>query len=134
MTWPTAATKANLDSAGDDPSQARAELAALVDKVNALITDAVPPIVGLFVTNGTSNPSTVEGSGFTVVRSGVGSFAVTFTASFASRARVVCSTGTAGLRWATPYNATTSGVTIIIADSTGSAIDLSGLVVTFFAK
>ncbi len=33
----TQATKNNLDQATDDPSQARAELAALVDKVNAII-------------------------------------------------------------------------------------------------
>ena len=34
MTWPTAATKVNLDSAADDPKQARGDLAALVDKFN----------------------------------------------------------------------------------------------------
>jgi hypothetical protein len=37
MTLPAAATKANLDAATDDPSQARAELVALIDKFNALL-------------------------------------------------------------------------------------------------
>lgn len=38
MTLPAAATKVNLDAATDDPSQARAELVALIDKFNALLT------------------------------------------------------------------------------------------------
>lgn len=38
MSLPTAATKTHLDAASDDPKQARAELAALVDTVNALLT------------------------------------------------------------------------------------------------
>lgn len=37
MTVPSAATKAYLDAATDDPKLARAELADLVDKVNAII-------------------------------------------------------------------------------------------------
>ena len=36
MTWPTAATKVNLDQASDDPKQARTELADLVDQFNTL--------------------------------------------------------------------------------------------------
>lgn len=38
MTLPASATKANLDSSTDDPKLARAELADLVDKFNALLT------------------------------------------------------------------------------------------------
>ncbi len=39
MTWPvTPATKANLDAATDDPSQARAELVALIDSFNNLVS------------------------------------------------------------------------------------------------
>lgn len=37
MTLPSNATKTHLDSAGDDPKQARGELASLVDKFNDLI-------------------------------------------------------------------------------------------------
>lgn len=40
MTIPSAnLTKTHMDASTDDPSQARAEIAAIVDKVNALITD-----------------------------------------------------------------------------------------------
>ena len=38
MALPTAASKDHLDAATDDPKLARAELASLVDKVNAIIT------------------------------------------------------------------------------------------------
>lgn len=38
MALPAAATKVHLDAGADDPKQARAELAALVDTVNALLT------------------------------------------------------------------------------------------------
>jgi len=38
MTLPSNATKANLDQSTDDPKLARAELADLVDKFNALLT------------------------------------------------------------------------------------------------
>lgn len=38
MTLPSPATKVHLDSAADDPQQARAELASLVDGFNALLT------------------------------------------------------------------------------------------------
>lgn len=38
MTWPTAATKADLDQGTDDPKQARTELATLIDKFNELRT------------------------------------------------------------------------------------------------
>lgn len=36
MAWPTTLSKTHLDEASDDPSQARAELAATVDAVNAI--------------------------------------------------------------------------------------------------
>lgn len=36
MTWPSDADKTELDEAGDDPKQARTELATLVDKFNTL--------------------------------------------------------------------------------------------------
>lgn len=36
MTWPSAATKVHMDQASDDPKQARAELADLVDQFNLL--------------------------------------------------------------------------------------------------
>lgn len=36
MALPSDATKAHLDSSTDDPKQARAELASLVDKFNSL--------------------------------------------------------------------------------------------------
>lgn len=45
ISTPTAATKAHLDSSADDPKQARAELAALVDKFNTLLTELEAPAV-----------------------------------------------------------------------------------------
>jgi hypothetical protein len=37
MTWPTTLSKTHLDQTSDDPSQARAELAAGIDAVNDII-------------------------------------------------------------------------------------------------
>jgi hypothetical protein len=37
MTWPTTASKANLDQSSDDPKQARSDLATLVDKFNNVV-------------------------------------------------------------------------------------------------
>lgn len=85
MAWPDAATKANLDSAADDPSQARAELADLVDKFNILRENAAPGYYPTFtgpviITNEinhgyksgaiVSGELDVSGSSFIVVSSG----------------------------------------------------------------
>lgn len=37
MAWPTTLAKTHLDEPSDDPSQARAELVALLDSVNSII-------------------------------------------------------------------------------------------------
>jgi len=47
MTWPTAATKVNLDQASDDPKQARTELADLVDQFNTLRSHITSYMQGL---------------------------------------------------------------------------------------
>jgi hypothetical protein len=84
MTWPvTQATKVNLDGATDDPSQARAELVALIDSFNNLVSllsksggndkVLVSTSAGRLVLGGTddgTNQLQVNGSGkFTAVES-----------------------------------------------------------------
>ena len=82
MTLPTAATKVHLDAATDDPKQARAELASLVDKFNDTLTHlnlsaitSTPYAVGNGLAVSSSNivvqPNTSNGSLVDVTSSGV---------------------------------------------------------------
>lgn len=82
MTLPTAATKVHLDAATDDPKQARAELASLVDKFNDTLTHlnlsaitSTPYAVGNGLAVSSSNivvqPNLSNGSLVDVTSSGV---------------------------------------------------------------
>lgn len=69
MTLPASATKVYLDSATDDPKQARPELADLVDKFNDLLTHlglstitSGPASIPLSVANGGTGSSTESGA------------------------------------------------------------------------
>jgi|694.fasta_scaffold92936_2 hypothetical protein len=69
MTLPASATKVYLDSATDDPKQARPELADLVDKFNDLLTHlnlstitSSPAAIPLSVSNGGTGASTEAGA------------------------------------------------------------------------
>lgn len=101
MTLPAAATKVHLDASTDDPSQARAELVALIDKFNALLAALPPEFItiqknGLKMFAGTISPTGAitwgSGTGFTCVRNSTGQYTVTLAAAMNINSPVVANT------------------------------------------